>query len=289
MLLTDRSQGALRLARSESEAMGHDHLGTRHLLLGLLLENGVAASVLTSLGFEPEEVKERVRTVRSAPEEPNPGSTGDKPISRPAVIALAYGQQEALILGADLADTEHVLLGLIRLAQSSHPACDFARIVGFYDRMRIRNEVLRLVARHPGSTEVARRTPMACAAPSEFESYAVNLLCDALTRMPPAAAAAITHMTMQFGLEPDDPTQPVIEVRWNTAVNGETAQSLDGYAVRIPPIGADAQQGGAVTTLAHRLNRLLHDADALWDTVGHSIAALFPPASHHDAHPNADT
>jgi ATP-dependent Clp protease ATP-binding subunit ClpC len=94
MRLTDRSQDALRLAKSESEAMGHDHVGTRHLLLGLLTEQGgVAASVLRSFGFEVEDVRERARTVRSAPEEPNPGASGPSRITQPAVIAmLSYGQ-----------------------------------------------------------------------------------------------------------------------------------------------------------------------------------------------------
>jgi hypothetical protein len=217
-----------------------------------------------------------------------------------------------MILGTKLADPEHVLLGLIRVAQTSHPDCGFARIVGFDDRLRIRNEVLRLVARPPDPAEVARRKPMARAAPTEFESYAVNLLCDALNRMPAGGAAAITQMTMQFSFVQDDPTQPVIEVGWNTAVNGETAHRLDNYAVRIPASGADAQRGlelrrrwldelprhppmaggddpteteRALTRLGARLNRLLHDGDVLWDTVGHSIAALLAPPSHHDAPP----
>lgn len=57
MRLTERSQDALRLAKSESEAMGHDHVGTRHLLVGLLAEQGgVAGSVLRSFGFEVEDV-----------------------------------------------------------------------------------------------------------------------------------------------------------------------------------------------------------------------------------------
>jgi hypothetical protein len=315
MQLTERSQDALRLAKSESEAMGHDHVGTRHLLLGLLAEQGgVAASVLRSFGFDVEDVRERVRTGRSAREEPNPGASGPSRITEPAVIAmLSYGLQEAMFLGEELADTEHVLLGLVRVAHE-HRDCGFARIVGFYDRLRIRNEILRLVARPPNPADVARRKANAAVPAGEFEIYAVKLLCDALENMPAGDASAINHMRIQFSFDEQDPAQPVIEVEWKVAEDGERPQSLGAYMVRIPPSRAGAQRGmvlrrrwveevsrstqkvggvdltgreaeieRALMALAHSLNGHLHDSDVLWDVVGHSIGAVFPAPSHRDA------
>jgi hypothetical protein len=315
MRLTERSKDALRLAESESEAMGHDHVGTRHLLLGLLAgQGGIAASVLRSFGLEVDDVRERARTLRSAHEEPNPGASGPSPITRPAVLALmSYGLQEALILGEELADTEHVLLGLIRVAHTHHD-CGFARIVGFYDRVRIRNEILRLVARPPDPAEVARRKAKASPPAGEFEAYAVKVLCGALENMPAGDASAIDHVKMTVRFDQQDPAQPVIEVEWKGADDGERAQSLDAHTVRIPPSRAGAQRGmdlrrrwveevsrstqrvggvdltgregdieRAVMALAHRLNRHLHDSDVLWDVIGHSIAAVFPAPLHRDA------
>jgi hypothetical protein len=314
--LTEDSRDAVRLARSASEALGHDHVGTRHLLLGLVERDGLAATVLRSFGLDLDEVRERVRSVPSAHEEPNhPNDPGPRPVTKPAVIALAYGQQEAQVLGTGLADTEHVLLGLIRVATSHHD-CGFARTVNFYDRLRIRNEILRLAARAPDPAHVARRKAIVSAPAGEFEAYAVGLLCDALKRMPADDASAIQRMTMRFDFEQDDRAQPVIEVRWNAAHDIEQAHGLDGHAVRIPPAGACAPQGRvlrrrwvqavsghaqasaaagqaeradeverALRVLGLRLGTLLHDTDVLWDVVGHSISTLVPgPSSPRDAH-----
>ncbi len=293
--------------------MGHDDLGTRHILLGLLAErNGVAAGVLRSFGFELEELTERVRTVRSAREEPNPGSSGPARITQPAVITLSYAAQEAWILGKDLADTEHVLLGLTRVAHT-HQDCGFARLVGFDDRLRIRNEILRLVARPPDPAEVARRKASATAAPGEFEAYAVGLLCDTLRRIPAEKASAIQHMTMRFSFEQSGPPHPVIDVEWNSAVDAD-AHGLDAYAVRIPSSGSGAQRGlelrrlwaeevsrhpqqvggvdssrwegeigPALVALGRSLSRLLGESCVLWDVVGHSIStSISPPPPHRD-------
>lgn len=59
-----RAKEALRLAVRESVQLGHRYIGTEHLLLGLLREgDGTAARVLTSLGADLAEVRERVTQV----------------------------------------------------------------------------------------------------------------------------------------------------------------------------------------------------------------------------------
>jgi hypothetical protein len=226
---------------------------------------------------------------------------------------LSYGQQEAMFLGEELADTEHVLLGLVRVAHEHHD-CGFARIVGFHDRLRIRNEILRLVARPPDPADVVRRKAKAAVPAGEFEIYAVKLLCDALENIPAGEASAISHMRMRFSFDEQDSAQPVIEVEWKVAEDGERAENLGDYMVRIPPSRAGAQRGmvlrrrwvegvsrstqkvGGVDltgregeiervlmALAHSVNSHLHDSDVLWDVVGHSIGAVFPAPSHRDA------
>ncbi len=58
---TDRVQKVLMLAEKEARRLGHNYIGTEHLLLGLIQEGqGVAAQVLQSLGIGLEKVRQEV-------------------------------------------------------------------------------------------------------------------------------------------------------------------------------------------------------------------------------------
>ncbi len=61
---TPRLRIALERARAESKAMAQSHVGTEHLLLGLLHDSeSVSAIALTAQGVDAEEVRARVRTL----------------------------------------------------------------------------------------------------------------------------------------------------------------------------------------------------------------------------------
>src|SRR5437868_5922259 len=58
---TPRAKKVLELAVEEASNLGHNYIGTEHLLLGLIRENeGIAAQVLLNLGTKLEEVREEV-------------------------------------------------------------------------------------------------------------------------------------------------------------------------------------------------------------------------------------
>ena len=58
---TPRAKKVLELSLEEASQLGHNYIGTEHLLLGLIKENeGIAARVLTNLGVKLEEVREEV-------------------------------------------------------------------------------------------------------------------------------------------------------------------------------------------------------------------------------------
>jgi ATP-dependent Clp protease ATP-binding subunit ClpC len=58
---TPRAKKVLELSVEEASNLGHNYIGTEHLLLGLIRENeGVAAQVLMNLGLKLEEVREEV-------------------------------------------------------------------------------------------------------------------------------------------------------------------------------------------------------------------------------------
>ena len=58
---TPRAKKVLELSMEEASNLGHNYIGTEHLLLGLIKENeGIAAKVLTNLGVKLEDVREEV-------------------------------------------------------------------------------------------------------------------------------------------------------------------------------------------------------------------------------------
>ena len=66
---TTRAQRTLRLADDEAARLGHEYIGTEHLLLGLLAEaNGFAAAFLRESGVTAEGVIARLRQSQSAGE-----------------------------------------------------------------------------------------------------------------------------------------------------------------------------------------------------------------------------
>lgn len=63
-----RAKAALDLAQREALLLGHAHVGTEHLLLGLLREGaGTAAEILVELGAKPSELRDQVLEVMAPP------------------------------------------------------------------------------------------------------------------------------------------------------------------------------------------------------------------------------
>ena len=134
---TPRSKRVLELALREAQGLRHDHIGTEHLLLGLLAEGGgIAAAVLSGLGVEPADVRREVfgrLGTRPSPQEElgtlgwarealrrsfgrypraEDRSTFDK-FTGPARKVVVLAQDEARRFNHNYIGTEHVLLGLI--------------------------------------------------------------------------------------------------------------------------------------------------------------------------------
>jgi ATP-dependent Clp protease ATP-binding subunit ClpC len=65
---TPRAKKVLELALEEAQSLGHNYIGTEHLLLGLIKENeGIAAQVLMNLEVKLEEVREEVLELLGSP------------------------------------------------------------------------------------------------------------------------------------------------------------------------------------------------------------------------------
>ena len=132
---TDRARRVVVLAQDEARDLGHDSVGTEHLLLGLLSEGeGVAALALESLGISLEEARDRVEEIADRGQGTPSGHIRLTPRAK-KVLELSL--REALQLGHDYIGTEHILLGLIR-EDDGIPAQVLAGRGASYDLVRER-------------------------------------------------------------------------------------------------------------------------------------------------------
>ncbi len=107
---TQRARRVLSLAHQEAEHMRHHHIGTEHLLLGLIREEGgVAGRVLRELGLEVNRVQEIVERMTGTGQ--HKGSKLELSPGMQQVLELAV--EEARQLGHHYIGTEHLLLGLV--------------------------------------------------------------------------------------------------------------------------------------------------------------------------------
>ncbi|MCE7946857.1 MAG: ATP-dependent Clp protease ATP-binding subunit [Chloroflexi bacterium CFX4] len=109
---TQRARRVFSLAQEEAERLQHSYVGTEHLLLGLMREDGgVAGRVLRDLGVEPRKVEELVERMTRAGQRP-PNARLDLSPGTRRVLELAI--EEARRMGHHYIGTEHLLLGLVR-------------------------------------------------------------------------------------------------------------------------------------------------------------------------------
>ncbi len=79
--LTPRAKRVIELAIDEARRLGHNYIGTEHLLLGLVREGeGIAAGVLESLGVNLDKVRHQVIHVLSQSTSVSPGAGVEAPV-----------------------------------------------------------------------------------------------------------------------------------------------------------------------------------------------------------------
>jgi ATP-dependent Clp protease ATP-binding subunit ClpC len=110
---SQRSRRVVVLAKEEASTLGHDYIGSEHLLLGLVHgESGVAAAILGSAGVTLEAARTLViEMVGTGPGDIPP--SGHIPFTPRAKRILELSLREALQLKQNYIRSEHLLLGLI--------------------------------------------------------------------------------------------------------------------------------------------------------------------------------
>ena len=102
---TPRAKKVLELALREGLALGHNYIGTEHVLLGLVRENeGVAARILLAFDADADKIRsEIIRMLEGAPRPtPRPSRRGVRRRLPPVALLLAGWLLFALALGAGI-------------------------------------------------------------------------------------------------------------------------------------------------------------------------------------------
>lgn len=155
---TERAQKVLALAQEEANRLGHNNIGTEHVLLGLVREGeGIAAKALYALGLGSEKIQEEVENLIGRGQD-----SSQAPHYTPrAKKVIELSMDEARKLGHSYVGTEHILLGLIR--EGEGVAARVLNNLGV-SLNKARQQVLQLLgssesAGHQGGNAASANTP----------------------------------------------------------------------------------------------------------------------------------
>ena len=121
---TPRAKAVVEAAPVEAQSLGHNYIGTEHLLAAIFSDPGsMAAAILSGAGVD----KERLLRALMAHVPAFAGIPADPPetMTPRATQALADSLSQAVALGHNYIGTEHVLLGIL-----ANPASLGARVLG---------------------------------------------------------------------------------------------------------------------------------------------------------------
>lgn len=152
---SNRVNDVIRLSREEAIRLGHDYIGTEHLLLGTIREGeGIAIKILRNLGVDLFKLKKAIEdTVRSS------GGTltiGNIPLTKQAEKVLKITYLEAKLYKSDVIGTEHLLLSLLR-DDDNIAAQILSQFSVTYDAVRA--ELDNIISGKPSSSSKPEKRP----------------------------------------------------------------------------------------------------------------------------------
>ena len=102
-------------SREEALRLGHDHIGTEHLLLGLIRDgDGLAIKVLMSLDVDIAVLRKTVEDAIKDKTSRQPFNAGSLPLTKQAEKVLKITVLEAKVLKSDTIGTEHLMLSILK-------------------------------------------------------------------------------------------------------------------------------------------------------------------------------
>ena len=192
---TQRARRVLSLAQEEAERLNHSYIGSEHVLIGLLLEEGgVAGRVLRELGLEVTRVQAMVERLSGGQGSRTPFTKTE--LSPSTKRILEYAVEEARRMGQHYISTEHLLLGLAR--QNEGLAIDVLRKFGI-SAEQIRRQTRRMLKESPVSTAESgssqQQPPQRRPAQQQKKEKSKTPLVDQL-------ATDLTALAQEYALDP---------------------------------------------------------------------------------------
>ncbi|MEC8993798.1 MAG: ATP-dependent Clp protease ATP-binding subunit [Candidatus Latescibacterota bacterium] len=154
-MFTDCVKRVMQYAREESARLGHNYIGTEHLLLGIIKEGkGKAVTVLTNLGLNLETVKQSVEDYVATS-----GGTmtiGEVPFTPRAKQILEVAANEAKEMKTQFVDVEHLLLALLK--DKEGVAAQILAAFGFDYKTAMEETVAVLEGKTTGTKEKGKKS-----------------------------------------------------------------------------------------------------------------------------------
>ena len=152
-----RVKDVLTYSREEALRLGHDFVGTEHLLLGIIREGeGLALQILEMLGVKPSVLRKEIENMMK-PGTKSLGQLGNIPLIKQAEKVLKVTVLEAKLLNSAVIETEHLLLAILK-EDTSLPAkvlekfdVDYKTVRDKYEMLHSDGETPR--AEMPGSSD----------------------------------------------------------------------------------------------------------------------------------------
>jgi ATP-dependent Clp protease ATP-binding subunit ClpC len=112
---SNRVKEVISLSREEALRLGHDYIGTEHLVLGMVREGeGVAVGVLKKLGVPLDELRSEIEKISKGTATHQIKNLANIPLTKASEKVLKITYLEAKIFKAQLIGTEHLLLSILR-------------------------------------------------------------------------------------------------------------------------------------------------------------------------------
>ncbi|HCW09358.1 MAG TPA: Clp protease ClpC, partial [Cytophagales bacterium] len=112
---SNRVKEVITLSREEALRLGHDYIGTEHLILGMIREGeGVAVALLKKLGVQLDQLRAEIEKVSKGTATHEIKNVANIPLTRASEKILKITYLEAKVFKAQLIGTEHLLLSILR-------------------------------------------------------------------------------------------------------------------------------------------------------------------------------
>ncbi|CDF58930.1 ATP-dependent Clp protease ATP-binding subunit [Thermobrachium celere] len=150
---TERSQRVLNLAAEEAQRLGHNFIGTEHILLGIVREGGYASKLLSDYGIDANKLRQEIINIEGTGEVDFFLKQLELTPRTKRLIEVAKG--EASSLNHNFIAPEHLLLGIIR--EGEGVAVTLLQKMGV-DFNKLRNDLIQNMSQNNEMQSKSRQT-----------------------------------------------------------------------------------------------------------------------------------